>query len=108
MISYWIGVKDLPVTLVDGAEFRDVLKHVNPQVELSFLQVKVPSSKKVTDIIGTTAEKALKHIKVCLQNCRQITITTDLWSTKCSNQSFIGVTSHAFNAMTRKRQSFKL
>ena len=37
-----------------------------------------------------------------------MTITTDLWSTKCSNQSFIGVTSHAYNPKARKRQSFKL
>ena len=114
-----IGVKDLPVSMVDAPEFRDVIHHINNQVELSLsiflhkligetLQVKVPSAKKVTEIIAETADKVVRHIKICLAHCRQITITTDLWSTKCSNQSFIGVTSHAFNPKARKRQSFKL
>ena len=31
------------------------------------LQVKVPSAKKVTEIIGETADKVLRHIKICLK-----------------------------------------
>ena len=87
---------------------RVIFANLIHKLTREILQVKVPSAKKVTETIATTADKVLKHIKICLQHCRQITITTDLWSTKCSNQSFIGVTSHAFNPKARKRQSFKL
>ena len=59
-------------------------------------------------MIGTTAEKIIAQIKLCLSHSRQITIRTDLWSTRCSNESFIGVTSHSYNPKMRKRQSFKL
>ena len=119
LITLWIGGSNHPVSLLDSPEFRAVIGHANSKVELSLpiflyiltgviLQVKVPGSKKVNELIGKTSDKILKHVKVCLQQCRQITITTDLWSTRCSNQSYIGVTSHAFNPKARKRQSFKL
>ena len=62
----------------------------------------------MTNLIEETAEKIKTQIKVCLQYCRQINVTTDLWSTRCSNESFIGVTTSAFNYKARKRQSFKL
>ena len=62
----------------------------------------------MTGLISDLADKVLGHIKVCLANSRMIGITTDIWSTKCGKDSFLGVTTHSYNHKLGRRQSFKI
>ena len=43
-------------------------------------------------MISDLADKILGHIKLCLSHSRMIGITCDIWSTKCSKDSFLGIT----------------
>ena len=47
-------------------------------------------------------------IIAALEKARRVSITTDIWSSKCSTDSFIGITAHMVNPSTRKREVYRV
>lgn len=49
-----------------------------------------------------------KRIIAALEKARRVSITTDIWSSKCSTDSFIGITTHMVNPSTHKREVYRI
>ena len=47
-------------------------------------------------------------IITAMEKARRVSITTDIWSNKCSTNSFIGITAHLLNPATRKREVYRI
>ena len=43
-----------------------------------------------------------------MSKARKVSVTTDIWSSKCSTDSFIGITAHIFNPVTKKREVYRI
>jgi hypothetical protein len=39
---------------------------------------------------------------------RKVSVTTDIWSSKCSTDSFIGITAHMVNPVSKKREVYRI
>ena len=68
----------------------------------------VPGRTKVQGDMKTLSDKNLSRIREALGTAHRVSVTTDIWSSKLSTDSYIGVTAHFINTVTRKRQWLKI
>ena len=68
----------------------------------------VPGRTKVMGDIKSLSDKNLSNIRDALSRARRVSVTTDIWSSQLSTDSYIGVTVHFINTVTRKRQWLKI
>ena len=100
-LALWIGGSTLPVSAVQDPNMLRYVKSLNPDAT-------VPDRRKLTDGIATLCDKNIATIREALSNARRVNITTDIWSSKLSADSYIGVTAHFINQKERKRQWLKI
>ena len=43
-----------------------------------------------------------------MRKARKVSVTTDIWSSKCSTDSFIGITAHMVNPFSKKREVYRI
>lgn len=60
------------------------------------------------NLINQTATKLIDEVKANLLQCGLIAVTTDIWSSTCASEAYLGLTSHGYNHVKKRRQSFKL
>ena len=101
MLALWIGGSTLPVSAVSDPNMARFVSSLNPQAT-------IPSRWKLQGLIKTLAEKNLMKIRDALKTSRRVSATTDIWSSKLSADSYIGVTVHFVNSQTKKRQWLKI
>ena len=63
-----------------------------------------PGRTKVMGDIKSLSNKDLSKIREALSRARQVSMTTDICSSKLSMDSYIGVNVHFINTFTRKQQ----
>ena len=49
-----------------------------------------------------------ERIKSALTQSRQVSVTTDIWSSKGCLNSYLGITTHSFNPVTRKKENYRV
>jgi hypothetical protein len=54
------------------------------------------------------AEKVKQKMIDAMRLARKVSVTTDIWSSKCSSDSFIGITAHMVNPVTKKREVYRI
>ena len=54
------------------------------------------------------AAEVMERIIAALKKSRRVSITTDIWSSKLSVNSYIGITCHMVNPSTRKREVYRV
>ena len=54
------------------------------------------------------SDKIVIKIKEALLTARQVSVTTDIWSSQLSTDSYLGITAHFVNTKTRMRQSLTI
>ena len=78
-------------------------------INIKFLfQAKVPSRFKVRSLVNKVSAEVKVKIKKALAAARRVSITTDIWSSKGCIDSYMGLTSHIFNPITRKRENYRI
>ena len=92
----------LPVTMAKDQGFHRFMKAVNPYVSLArprksimifsyFFQYKAPHYSKTSNLVNQVADDLWVKIREMLvTDCRLCSATTDLWSSKLYNDSYIG------------------
>ena len=101
LLGLWVAGSTLPISFVEDPNFKLWLRSYDPQA-------KVPSARKLTRVVNDVTEKIKDKIKVALKNARIVHATTDIWSSLCSADSYIGVTVHLFNSETQKRENYRI
>ena len=101
LLALWIGASTLPVSAVEDTNMQRYVKSLNPEAT-------VPDRRKLTSGIATLCDKNIAMIREALSTARRVTITTDIWSSKLSADSYIGITAHFINQKERKRQWLKI
>ena len=87
----------MPVSAVQDPNMGRYVASLNPHASL-------PSRWKLQGLIKTLSDKNLLKIREALSTARQVSVTTDIWSSKLSTDSYIGVTCHFINPQTKRRQ----
>ena len=62
----------------------------------------------MTSLIENTSDKLLEQMKQSLRNARRVAVTCDAWSGKNSTNSYLGVTAHFQDSVTKERKSLKI
>ena len=91
----------MPVSMVQDPNMARYVKSLNPDAD-------VPGRTKVQKDMETLSDKNLSKIREALRTARRVSLTTDIWSSKLSTDSYLGVTAHFINTVTRKRQWLKI
>ena len=100
-LALWIGGSTLPVSAVQDPNMLRYVQSLNPDAT-------VPDRRQLTAGIATLCDKNREMIKEALSNASRVNITTDIWSSKLSADSYIGVTAHFINKKEKKRQWLKI
>ena len=101
ILALWIGGSTLPVSAVQDPNMLRYVKSLNPDAT-------VPDRRQLTAGIATLGDKNILLIREALSTARRVNITTDIWSSKLSADSYIGVTAHFINNQERRRQWLKI
>ena len=91
----------MPVSAVQDPNMERYVASLNPHASL-------PSRGKLQSLIKSVADKNICKIREALCTARRVSVTTDIWSSKLSADSYIGVTVHIINTHTKKRQWLKI
>ena len=91
----------MPVSMVQDPNMERYVKVLNPDAN-------VPGRTKVQKEMKKLSDKNLSKIREALGTARRVSVTTDIWSSKLSTDSYLGVTAHFINTVTRKRQWLKI
>ena len=57
-------------------------------------------------LVNKMALEVKERIKSALTQSRQVSVTTDIWSSKGCLNSYLGITTHSFNPVTRKKENY--
>ena len=68
-------------------------------------QAKAPSRKKLRTLINKLALEVLQKMKTALSQTRKVSVTTDIWSSKGCQNSYLGITTHS---VTRKKENYRI
>ena len=71
-------------------------------------QAKAPSRKKLRTLINKLALEVSQKMKTALSQTRKVSVTTDIWSSKGCQNSYLGITAHSFNPVTRKKENYRI
>ena len=117
MLAIWIGGSNLPISAVEDPNMEKYVKTLNPEVltnKLLFIfypppaQASLPSRWTLQRQVRSVYDKMNLKIKEALLTARHVSATTDIWSSQGSTESYIGITAHFINTVTRKRQCLKI
>ena len=100
-LALWIGGSTLPVSAVQDPNMLRYVKSLNPDAT-------VPDRRQLTAGIATLGDKNILLIREALSTARRVNITTDIWSSKLSADSYLGITAHFINTQEKKRQWLKI
>ena len=100
-LGLFIGATNVPLSLVDCPEFRDLLKEMDKQYD-------IPGRKKLGKDIEIVYTKLKKNISLVLENAKRISLCSDIWSKQGMMGSFLGVTAHCFTFLDKKCHSITL
>lgn len=91
-----------PFALVEREGFKNLISHLAPKYEL-------PSRKYFSEtIIPTMYEDLKKAIETELQAAKNVSFTTDIWTSATNNESFISLTAHFIDPKEIVSKSFVL
>ena len=79
----------LPFRCVENKYFKSFIEGLNPSYKL-------PSRKKISDLVNTYYGKKKKRVEEKLKEADSITLTTDCWSS-VQNFSYLALTAHYLN-----------
>ena len=92
--------------------FQLILIVINIQNHIAIIfyhfQAKAPGRTKLRRLINKMAAEVMDRIIIALVKSRRVSITTDIWSSKLSVNSYIGITCHMVNPSTRKREVYRV
>lgn len=100
-LALFIGATNVPLSLVDCPEFRDLLKEMDKHY-------RIPYRKKLGQQIGNVYEDLRKKISKVLTASRKLNICCDIWTKQGMTASFLGVTVHLFLPDDNQRHSITL
>ena len=93
-LAIFIGATNVPLSLVDCPEFRDLLKELDKQYD-------IPGRKKLGKDIDLLYTKLKQNISLSLENARRISLCSDIWSKQGMTASFLGMTAHFFTYLDK-------
>jgi hypothetical protein len=73
-----------------------------------YFHAKVPSRKKLRILVNKMAGDVKERIKASLANSREVSVTTDIWSSKGCKNSYLGMTTHSLNTKTKKKDNYRI
>lgn len=100
-IALTIATSTLPVNIVSNNAFKDLIEELNPHARIP---AKDKTRKEVNQIWCEVRELIVK----ALGAARKVSITTDIWTSKGCTTSYLGITVHYFNPVTRTRGANKI
>ena len=100
-LAVFVGATNVPLSVVDGSEFRDFLTEMNEQYD-------IPGRKKVAKEIERVYTELKHTILLVLQNAKRINFCCDIWSKQGMTASFLGITVHCFTFRDKKRHCITL
>ena len=101
LLGLWVAGSTLPISFIEDPNFHLWVRSYDPQA-------KVPSARKLARVVNDVTDKIKEKIKAALTNARTVHATTDIWSSLCSSDSYIGVTVHLYNPQTQKRENYRI
>lgn len=100
-LAIFVGATNVPLSLVDREEFRDLLCEMDKRY-------RVPHKKKLGQAIEDVFSKLKVNISSVLGNAQKVTLCADIWSKPGLTASFLGITAHCFTHHDQKRHNITL
>ena len=100
-LAVTIATSSLPVNIVSNPAFKEFVAELNPSA-------RVPAKDKMRKEVNEIWKEVKENIDKALKVARRVSITTDIWSTKGCNSSYLGVTVHFYNSETKCRGANKI
>ena len=101
LLAIWIGGSTLPISCVEDPNMLLWLRSYDSQATL-------PSRFKLTKLVGEITCDVISLIKKSLSASHRVSVTTDIWTSQCSTNSFIGVTVHFVNPEKCQREYYRI
>ena len=100
-VAFLVASSTLPVSLTSLPAFKKLVFDLNPHVL-------VPEQSKVKKDINDLWEKVRDALEEGIRVARKIALTTDIWSSKNMKHSYLGITIHYFNPISKVRAANKI
>ena len=100
-VAFLVGSSTLPVSFTSLPAFKSLVNDLNPHIT-------VPERTKLKTKMNELWEKVRDAIEDGIRVARKIALTTDVWTSKNMKHSYLGITVHYFNPITRVRCAHKV
>ena len=100
-LAVTIATSTLPVNIVSNLAFKEFVAELNPSA-------RIPGKDKMRKEVNEIWKEVRDIIDKSLKVARRVSITTDIWSTKGCNSSYLGVTVHFYNSESKTRGAHKI
>ena len=100
-VAFLVASSTLPVSFTSLPAFKKLIHDLNPHIV-------VPEQTKLKKEMNEMWEKVCDAIEEGIRVARKIALTTDVWTSKNMQHSYLGVTVHYFNPISRLRSANKV